>query len=78
MEVPDRIISLRLEVEGVMLYVALQVGCHIEEKDEICGKVVNIVSWREKVVTAAVDLRGHVVEPRIQWWSEEGRMLHRV
>lgn len=44
MEVPDRIISLRLEVEGVMLYVALQVGCHIEEKDEICGKVVNIVS----------------------------------
>lgn len=42
MEVPDRIISLRLEVEGVMLYVALQVGCHIEEKDEIWSKVVNI------------------------------------
>lgn len=45
MEVPDRIISLRLEVEGkLMLYVALQAGCHIEEKDEIWSKVVNIVS----------------------------------
>lgn len=70
MEVPDRIISLRLEVEGkLMLYVALQAGCHIEEKDEIWSKVVNIVSWREKVVTAVVDFRGHVVKPRIQWWS---------
>lgn len=45
--VPDRIMSLKLEIDGVMLNVvsvyALQVGCQLEEKEGFWSKLDQVV-----------------------------------
>ncbi|MCJ8749429.1 hypothetical protein PDJAM_G00176230 [Pangasius djambal] len=66
--VSDRVMSLKLEIEGVMLNVvsgyAPQVGCELEEKErfwsELDEVIENIPTW-EKVVIGP-DFNGHVGE----------------
>ncbi|KAK3550818.1 hypothetical protein QTP70_005735 [Hemibagrus guttatus] len=66
--VSDRVMSLKLEIEGVMLNVvsgyAPQVGCELEEKErywsELC-EVMESIPTGERVVIGA-DFNGHVGE----------------
>ncbi|KAK3509090.1 hypothetical protein QTP70_020302 [Hemibagrus guttatus] len=66
--VSDRVMSLKLEIEGVMLNVvsgyASQVGCELEEKERfLCqlDEVMESISTGERVVIGA-DFNGHVGE----------------
>lgn len=66
--VSDRVMSMKLEIEGTILNVvsayAPQVGCGIEEKEEFwreLDEVVESVPKEERVVMGA-DLNGHVGE----------------
>ena len=62
----DRVMSVKLEIEGVMMNVisayAPQVGCEMEEKEDFWSEldeVVESVSKEERVVIGA-DFNGHV------------------
>ncbi|KAK3509608.1 hypothetical protein QTP70_006814 [Hemibagrus guttatus] len=66
--VSDRVMSLKLEIEGVMLNVvsgyAPQVGCELEEKERFWSEldeVMESISTGERVVIGA-DFNGHVGE----------------
>ncbi|KAK3550698.1 hypothetical protein QTP70_002384 [Hemibagrus guttatus] len=66
--VSDRVMSLKLEIEGVMLNVvsgyAPQVGCELEEKERFWSEldeVMESIPTGERVVIGA-DFNGHVVE----------------
>ncbi|MCJ8743810.1 hypothetical protein PDJAM_G00098470 [Pangasius djambal] len=66
--VSDRVMSLKLEIEGVMLNVvsgyAPQVGCELEEKERFWSEldeVIENIPTGERVVMGA-DLNGHVGE----------------
>ncbi|KAK3571349.1 hypothetical protein QTP86_008270 [Hemibagrus guttatus] len=66
--VSDRVMSLKLEIEGVMLNVvsgyAPQVGCELEEKERFwseLGEVMASIPMGERVVIGA-DFNGHVGE----------------
>ncbi|KAK3540585.1 hypothetical protein QTP70_034343 [Hemibagrus guttatus] len=66
--VSDRVISLKLEIEGVMLNVvsgyAPQVGCELEEKERFWSEldeVIESIPTGERVVIGA-DFNGHVGE----------------
>ncbi|KAK3563366.1 hypothetical protein QTP86_021842, partial [Hemibagrus guttatus] len=66
--VSDRVMSLKLEIEGVMLNVvsgyAPQVGCELEEKERFWSKldeVMESIPTGERVVIGA-DFNGHVGE----------------
>ncbi|KAK3528569.1 hypothetical protein QTP70_003743 [Hemibagrus guttatus] len=66
--VSDRVMSLKLEIEGVMLYVvsgyAPQVGCELEEKERFWSEldeVMESIPTGERVVIGA-DFNGHVGE----------------
>ncbi|KAK3531455.1 hypothetical protein QTP70_020536 [Hemibagrus guttatus] len=66
--VSDRVMSLKLEIEGVMLNVvsgyAPQVGCELEEKERFWSeldKVMESIPTGERVVIG-VDFNGHVGE----------------
>ncbi|KAK3556963.1 hypothetical protein QTP70_022304 [Hemibagrus guttatus] len=66
--VSDRVMSLKLEIEGVMLNVvsgyAPQVGCELEEKERFWSEldeVMESIPTGERVVTGA-DFNGHVGE----------------
>ncbi|KAK2891510.1 hypothetical protein Q8A73_017175 [Channa argus] len=65
--VSDRLMSLKLEVEGVMFNVvsgyAPQVGCELEEKEKFyeLDEVIQSISRGERVVIGA-DFNGHVGE----------------
>ncbi|KAK3562881.1 hypothetical protein QTP86_011114 [Hemibagrus guttatus] len=66
--VSDRVMSLKLEIEGVMLNVvsgyAPQVGCELEEKERFWSdldEVIESIPKGERVVIGA-DLNGHVGE----------------
>ncbi|KAK3510464.1 hypothetical protein QTP70_008662 [Hemibagrus guttatus] len=66
--VSDRVMSLKLEIEGVMLNVvngyAPQVGCELEEKERFWSEldeVMESIPTGERVVIGA-DLNGHVGE----------------
>ncbi|KAK3542519.1 hypothetical protein QTP86_027703, partial [Hemibagrus guttatus] len=66
--VSDRVMSLKLEIEGVMLNVvsgyAPQVGCELEEKERFWSEldeVMESISMGERVVIGA-DFNGHVGE----------------
>ncbi|MCJ8729266.1 hypothetical protein PDJAM_G00104150 [Pangasius djambal] len=66
--VSDRVMSLKLEIEGVMLNVvsdyALQVGCELEEKERFWSEldeVIESIPTDERVVIGA-DFNGHVGE----------------
>ncbi|KAK3507156.1 hypothetical protein QTP70_009289 [Hemibagrus guttatus] len=66
--VSDRVMSLKLEIEGVMLNVvsgyAPQVGCELEEKERFWSEldeVMESIPMGEKVVIGA-DFNGHVGE----------------
>ncbi|KAK3561297.1 hypothetical protein QTP86_030709 [Hemibagrus guttatus] len=65
--VSDRVMSLKLEIEGVMLNVvsrAPQVGCELEEKERFWSEldeVMESIPTGEKVVIGA-DFNGHVGE----------------
>ncbi|KAK3574312.1 hypothetical protein QTP86_004345 [Hemibagrus guttatus] len=66
--VSDRVMSLKLEIEGVMLNVVSgytpQVGCELEEKERFWSEldeVMESIPTGEKVVIGA-DLNGHVGE----------------
>ncbi|KAK3568487.1 hypothetical protein QTP86_008540 [Hemibagrus guttatus] len=66
--VSDRVMSLKLEIEGVMLNVvsgyAPQVGCELEEKERFwreLDKVMESIPTGERVVIGA-DFNGHVGE----------------
>ncbi|KAK3567560.1 hypothetical protein QTP86_020032, partial [Hemibagrus guttatus] len=66
--VSDRVMSLKLEIEGVMLNVvsgyAPQVGCELEEKDRFWSEldeVMESIPTGERVVIGA-DFNGHVGE----------------
>ncbi|KAK3534263.1 hypothetical protein QTP86_008521 [Hemibagrus guttatus] len=66
--VSDRVMSLKLEIEGVMLNVvsgyAPQVGCELEEKERFCrelDEVMESIPTGERVVIGA-DFNGHVGE----------------
>ncbi|KAK3566834.1 hypothetical protein QTP86_004561 [Hemibagrus guttatus] len=66
--VPDRVMSLKLEIEGVMLNVvssyAPQIGCELEEKERFCtelDEVMESIPTGERVVIGA-DFNGHVGE----------------
>ncbi|KAK3508080.1 hypothetical protein QTP70_012389 [Hemibagrus guttatus] len=66
--VPDRVMSLKLEIEGVMLNVvsgyAPQVGCELEEKERFWSEldeVMESIPTGERVVIGA-DFNGHVGE----------------
>ncbi|KAK3568760.1 hypothetical protein QTP86_016288 [Hemibagrus guttatus] len=66
--VSDRVMSLKLEIEGVMLNVvsgyAPQVGCDLEEKERFCSEldeVMESIPMGERVVIG-VDFNGHVGE----------------
>ncbi|KAK3535012.1 hypothetical protein QTP70_001970 [Hemibagrus guttatus] len=66
--VSDRVMSLKLEIEGVMLNVvsgyAPQVGCELEEKERFCSvldEVMESIPTGERVVIGA-DFNGHVGE----------------
>ncbi|KAK3565162.1 hypothetical protein QTP86_000355 [Hemibagrus guttatus] len=66
--VSDRVMSLKLEIEGVMLNVvsgyAPQVGCELEEKDRFWSEldeVMESIPTSERVVIGA-DFNGHVGE----------------
>ncbi|KAK3544059.1 hypothetical protein QTP86_000867 [Hemibagrus guttatus] len=66
--VSDRVMSLKLEIEGVMLNVvsgyAPQVGCELEEKERfwnVLDKVMESIPTGERVVIGA-DFNGHVGE----------------
>ncbi|KAK3546297.1 hypothetical protein QTP70_025706 [Hemibagrus guttatus] len=66
--VSDRVISLKLEIEGVMLNVvsgyAPQVGCELEEKERFWSEldeVMESIPMGERVVIGA-DFNGHVGE----------------
>ncbi|KAK3532898.1 hypothetical protein QTP70_002251 [Hemibagrus guttatus] len=66
--VSDRVMSLKLEIEGVMLNVvsgyAPQVGCELEEKERFwreLDEVMESIPTGERVVIGA-DLNGHVGE----------------
>ncbi|KAK3509028.1 hypothetical protein QTP70_018534, partial [Hemibagrus guttatus] len=66
--VSDRVMSLKLEIEGVMLNVvsgyAPQVGCELEEKERFWSEldeVIESISMGERVVIGA-DFNGHVGE----------------
>ncbi|KAK3566856.1 hypothetical protein QTP86_004584 [Hemibagrus guttatus] len=66
--VPDRVMSLKLEIEGVMLNVvsgyAPQVGCELEEKERFWSEldeVMESILTGERVVIGA-DFNGHVGE----------------
>ncbi|TRY54613.1 hypothetical protein DNTS_001598, partial [Danionella cerebrum] len=62
--VSDRVISLKLEIEGVMLNVvsgyAPQVGCKLEEKERF---------WRRKVLGVSAGRRKE--DKETWWWNEE-------
>ncbi|KAK3559553.1 hypothetical protein QTP86_013720 [Hemibagrus guttatus] len=65
--VSDRVMSLKLEIEGVILNVvsgyAPQVGCELEEKERFCelDEVMESIPMGERVVIGA-DFNGHVGE----------------
>ncbi|KAK3523313.1 hypothetical protein QTP86_029509 [Hemibagrus guttatus] len=66
--VSDRVMSLKLEIEGVMLNVvsgyAPQVGCELEEKERFWSELVEVmesIPTGDRVVIGA-DFNGHVVE----------------
>ncbi|MCI4382162.1 hypothetical protein PGIGA_G00260620 [Pangasianodon gigas] len=66
--VSDRVMSLKLEIEGVMLNVvsgyAPQVGCELEEKERVWSEldeVIESIPMGERVVIGA-DFNGHVGE----------------
>ncbi|KAK3568363.1 hypothetical protein QTP86_005592 [Hemibagrus guttatus] len=66
--VSDRVMSLKLDIEGVMLNVvsgyAPQVGCELEEKERFWSEldeVMESIPTGERVVIGA-DFTGHVVE----------------
>ncbi|KAK3559735.1 hypothetical protein QTP86_019372 [Hemibagrus guttatus] len=66
--VSDRVMSLKLEIEGVMLNVvsgyAPQVGCELEEKERFWSEldeVMESIPTGERVVIG-VDFNGHVAE----------------
>ncbi|KAK3530856.1 hypothetical protein QTP70_002887 [Hemibagrus guttatus] len=65
--VSDRVMSLKLEIEGVMLNVvsrAPQVGCELEEKERFWSEldeVMESIPTGERVVIGA-DFNGHVGE----------------
>ncbi|KAK3564702.1 hypothetical protein QTP86_024835 [Hemibagrus guttatus] len=66
--VSDRVMSLKLEIEGVMLNVvsgyAPQVGCEVEEKERFWSEldeVIESINTGERVVIG-VDFNGHVGE----------------
>uniref|UniRef100_A0AAR2IVR4 Endonuclease/exonuclease/phosphatase domain-containing protein n=1 Tax=Pygocentrus nattereri TaxID=42514 RepID=A0AAR2IVR4_PYGNA len=66
--VSDRIMSLKLEVDGVILNVvssyAPQVGCQLEEKEEFWSKMDEVVDGvpREERLVISADFNGHVGE----------------
>ncbi|KAK3570189.1 hypothetical protein QTP86_016499, partial [Hemibagrus guttatus] len=69
--VSDRVMSLKLEIEGVMLNVvsgyAPQVGCELEEKERFWSEldeVIESIPTGERVVIGA-DFNGHVGEGNI-------------
>ncbi|KAK3516356.1 hypothetical protein QTP70_009412 [Hemibagrus guttatus] len=68
LEVSDRVMSLKLEIEGVMLNIvsgyAPQVGCELEEKERFWSEldeVMESIPTGERVVIGA-DFNGHVGE----------------
>ncbi|KAK3531663.1 hypothetical protein QTP70_025893 [Hemibagrus guttatus] len=68
MRVSDRVMSLKIEIEGVMLNVvsgyAPQVGCELEEKEKFWNEldeVMESIPTGERVVVGA-DFNGHVGE----------------
>ncbi|KAI5087538.1 hypothetical protein C0J45_22937 [Silurus meridionalis] len=65
--VSDRVMKVKLEVEGEMINVlsayAPQVGCEIKEKEKFCelDEVVDVEPRNERLVIGA-DIKGHVGE----------------
>ncbi|MCJ8743640.1 hypothetical protein PDJAM_G00096590 [Pangasius djambal] len=66
--VSDRVMSLKLEIKGVVMYVvsgyAPQVGCELEEKERFCSELDEVIENNptdERVVIGA-DFNGHVGE----------------
>ncbi|KAI5611687.1 hypothetical protein C0J50_1328 [Silurus asotus] len=64
--VSDRVMKVKLEVEGVMINVisayAPQVGCETKEKEKFCSKLDEVVKSEpgNKRLVIGADLNGHV------------------
>ena len=64
----ERVITVKLEIEGVMMNVvtgyALQVDCVMEEKEKIWSELNEVVesTFREERVMSGADFNGHIVE----------------
>ncbi|KAK3555042.1 hypothetical protein QTP86_006366, partial [Hemibagrus guttatus] len=64
--VSDRVMSLKLEIEGVMLNVvssyAPQVGCELEEKERFWSELDEVMETTGERVVIGADFNGHVGE----------------
>ncbi|KAK3540863.1 hypothetical protein QTP86_002436 [Hemibagrus guttatus] len=79
--VSDRVMSLKLEIEGVMLNVvsgyAPQVGCELEEKERFWSEldeVMESIPTGERVVIGA-DFNGHVGEGNRDDWETTAEVI---
>ncbi|KAF7694127.1 hypothetical protein C0J45_16005 [Silurus meridionalis] len=66
--VSDRVMNVKLEVEGILIYVisayAPQVGCEIEEKEKFWSELDEVVDGvpKNKRLVIGADINGHVGE----------------
>ena len=73
--VSDRVMSLKTEIEGVMVSVvsgdAPQVGCELEEKEKFWNEVDGVMQSipREERVVIGADFNGHVGESNRGDWQ---------